>query len=91
MQLRTQPPHLHLPIVHSDGNNVAHSKVYRVYRGDVSKLTDVVRCQVVSPDLLKIEQFLEHLQRLHKESSLEVLRIRNRLDDDYPALALTGG
>ena len=72
-------------------SNGVCSKVYRVYRGDVSKLTDVVRCQILFPDLSKVEEFLDHLLKLHKESSIDILRIRNRLDDDYNAFALTGG
>ncbi len=65
--------------------------MYRVYRGDVSKLTDVVRCQVVFPDLLKVEEFLKHLRDLHDNLRLDVVRIRNRLDDSYNAPHLTGG
>jgi hypothetical protein len=67
------------------------SKVYRVYRGDVSKLTDVVRCQILFPDLLKIQEFLDYLLKLHKESSIDILRMRNRLDVEYEAFTLTGG
>ncbi len=72
-------------------SNGVCSKVYRVYRGDVSKLTDVVRCQILFPDLSKIQEFLDHLLKLHNESSIDILRVRNRLDDDYKALELTGG
>jgi hypothetical protein len=65
--------------------------VYRVYRGDVSKLTDVVRCQIVFPDLSKVAAFMKHLQELHKSLNIQVLRIRNRLEDNYDAAALTLG
>ena len=65
--------------------------MYRVYRGDVSKLTDVVRCQVTFPNLLKMTAFMNHLLELHKQSNIEILRIRNRLDIDYNAMQLTGG
>ena len=70
---------------------ILRSKVYRVYRGDVSKLTDVVRCQVAFPNLYKMKHFMNHLLNLHRQSSIEILRVRNRLDDDYDAVALTGG
>jgi hypothetical protein len=72
-------------------NLISYRKVYRVYRGDVSKLTDVVRCQIVFPDLSKVAAFMNRLQVLHKTLNIQVLRIRNRLDDNYDAATLTLG
>ncbi len=65
--------------------------MYRVYRGDVSKLTDVVRCQIVFAELPQVHAFLSRLKLLHDKDRLEIIRIRNRMDDDYNATALTAG
>ena len=66
-------------------------KVYRVYRGDVSKLTDVVRCQIVFSSLPQVKKFIEHLHQLHAKSRIDILRIRNRMDAGYDAKNLTAG
>lgn len=66
-------------------------KVYRVYRGDVSKLTDVVRCQIVFSSLPQVKKFIEYLHQLHVKSSIDILRIRNRMDAEYDAKNLTAG
>lgn len=50
-----------------------------------------MRCQIVFPDLLTVASFLKHLQELHKTLNIQVLRIRNRMEDDYDAAALTLG
>ena len=63
-------------------------KSIRCYNGNVSELLDICRQLIVFDTISDIHRCLEEI---HKDKSVRIVRIKNRLTPDYNASEITGG
>jgi hypothetical protein len=66
----------------------AVEKSIRCYNGNVSELLDICRQLIVFDTISDIHRCLEEI---HKDKTVRIVRIKNRLTPDYNAAEITGG